>query len=109
MGYTDNYKGVYTDCGVAVGTALLFLPMITHISCRERGFFLTMTYLEWAGEYRESAFTLKERIANLKEQLLTAPADELQNLNFRISVMYQMYLDCMHTADILQKRKGVAF
>ena len=68
-----------------------------------------MTYSQWSDEYKQSADMLKERIAVLKEQLLTAPAEQLRELNFRISTMYSMYLDCMDTAKILRIRKGVAF
>lgn len=68
-----------------------------------------MTYLQWAEEYIDSANLLKEKIRVLKEQLPTAPIKELREMNFRISTMYQMYLDCMKTADILKRKKGVAF
>ncbi len=68
-----------------------------------------MTYLEWADQYKQSADILKERIAVLKGQLLTAPVEQLRELNFRISTMYSMYLDCMDTSKKLRKRKGVAF
>ena len=68
-----------------------------------------MTYLQWADEYKHSADMLKEKIAVLKVQLVTAPEEQLRELNFRISTMYGMYLDCMNTAKILRTRKGVAF
>ncbi len=68
-----------------------------------------MTYKEWAEEYFESAGRIKEKITELKIALLTVPAEQLQDINFRISSLYQMYLDCMHTAENLVKRKGVAF
>lgn len=68
-----------------------------------------MTYQEWAEEYRESASLLKKRIDRLKKQLGSAPVSELQELNFRIHTMYMMYLECTKTADLLMKRKGVAY
>ncbi len=68
-----------------------------------------MTYKEWADDYKKSADMIKERIAVLKNQLITAPVDELREINCRISSMYQMYLDCMDTAKNLRFRKGVAF
>ena len=68
-----------------------------------------MTYSQWADEYKQSADMLKEKIAVLKAQLLTAPVEQLRELNFRISTMYGMYLDCMDTAKNLRKRKGAAF
>ena len=68
-----------------------------------------MTYKEWADDYKKSADMIKERIAVLKNQLITASVDELRELNYRISSLYQMYLDCMDIADTLIVRKGVAF
>ena len=68
-----------------------------------------MTYSQWADEYKQSADMLKEKIAVLKAQLLTAPVEQIRELNFRISTMYGMYLDCMDTAKNLRKRKGAAF
>lgn len=68
-----------------------------------------MTYIEWADEYKRSADMIKEKISGLKEQLAVAAADELKEINYRISILYRMYLDCMDTADILRARKGVAF
>ena len=68
-----------------------------------------MTYSQWADEYKQSADMIKEKISGLKNQLTTAPADELRELNFRIATLYRMYLDCMDTAKTLRVRKGVAF
>ena len=68
-----------------------------------------MTYQQWGNEYKTTADIIKERIANLKKQLITASVDELRELNYRISSLYQMYLDCMDSADTLIVRKGVAF
>ncbi len=68
-----------------------------------------MTYQQWGNEYKTTADIIKERIANLKKQLITASVDELRELNYRISSLYQMYLDCMDIADTLIVRKGVAF
>ena len=68
-----------------------------------------MTYTEWSSQYFESAEQLKEKIAELKNSLLTSPAEQLKDINARISGLYQMYLDCMHTANNLIKRKGVVF
>lgn len=68
-----------------------------------------MTYSEWAEEYKKSADAVKEKILILKEQLAYAAADELKGINNRISILYQMYLDCMDTANKLKSRKGVAF
>lgn len=66
-----------------------------------------MTYQEWADEYIDSAVKLKNRITVLKAELLTAPAAQLRDISNRISIMYSMYLDCVKTADILRRKKGV--
>ncbi len=68
-----------------------------------------MTYQEWAEEYMESARILKERIDKLKKQSGNTPISELRELNFRINTMYMMYLDCTKTAELLMKRRGVAY
>lgn len=68
-----------------------------------------MTYQEWADEYKKSADMIKERIAGLKNQLLSAPVDELGEIKYRIASMYQMYLDCMDIEKKLRVRKGTAF
>lgn len=65
-----------------------------------------MTFQEWSDEYVDSAVKLKNRIDELRRELLTAPPAELQDLSNRISILYSMYLDCMKTADILRKKKG---
>lgn len=68
-----------------------------------------MTYSEWAQQYIDSAVTIKGNILAIKQQLPTAPAHELKEMHFRISVLYGMYLDCMKIAGKLKKRKGIAF
>ena len=52
---------------------------------------------------------IKERVAGLKNQLLSAPVDELGEIKYRIASMYQMYLDCMDIEKKLRVRKGAAF
>lgn len=64
-----------------------------------------MTYKEWAEEYSESAKILKVKIKNLKDELKNAPVSTIMKINARINIMYQMYLECVKTADILSARK----
>lgn len=68
-----------------------------------------MTYKEWADEYNESAKAVEKRMKELKQELKTAPVSMLKDLNARIYILYQMYLDCRHTADLLYRRKGGAY
>ncbi len=68
-----------------------------------------MTYSQWAQEYFDNADRIKGNINAIKQQLPTAPVGELKEMNFRISVLYQMYLDCVNIGNTLKKRKGIAF
>ncbi len=65
-----------------------------------------MTFKDWSKEYCISAEILNEKIHKLKSELHTAPVNALSSINSRISIMYQMYLDCKKTAEILSERKG---
>ena len=65
-----------------------------------------MTYKEWADDYLRQADIIKGKLITLRDQLCTAPCTELKELNHRIGLLYKMYLDCMHTAEILNRRKG---
>ena len=65
-----------------------------------------MTFKEWSDEYRKSAEILDEKIHKLKKELKNAPVDMLSSIEGRIGIMYQMYLDCRKTSDILALRKG---
>ncbi len=65
-----------------------------------------MTYSEWAEEYFESAGNLKERIAEMKNEMKTATPDKLAEFTNRINIMTSMYYECMDTARLLAKRKG---
>lgn len=64
-----------------------------------------MTFKEWSDEYNISAEILTARIHTLKEELPTAPAEMISSINRRIEIMYQMYLDCRKTAEILALKK----
>ncbi len=68
-----------------------------------------MTYKEWANEYNETASIVEQKMKELKNELKTAPIDKLKELNTRICLLYQMYLDCRHTADLLYRRRGAAY
>lgn len=65
-----------------------------------------MTYKEWAQEYYDSAANVKEKITRLKAQMKTAVGAKLKDITDEINVLYGMYLDCMHVADMLAARKG---
>ncbi|MCQ4023179.1 MULTISPECIES: hypothetical protein [unclassified Ruminococcus] len=68
-----------------------------------------MNYFEWANEYWEEAAKLQEKISALKKRLIKASkvdANGVLALKQRIAVLYSMYLDCVHTAKLLQSRGG---
>lgn len=65
-----------------------------------------MTYEQWAGEYRESAELIKKKLDLLRLEAKNASASDMRELDFRISTLQSMYIDCMKTAGILIKRKG---
>lgn len=65
-----------------------------------------MTFNDWSNEYYTTAEILNQKIHILKKELKTAPVDMLSSIEGRIGIMYQMYLDCRNTANILALRKG---
>lgn len=65
-----------------------------------------MTYKEWAKEYYDCASDLKGKVERIKEEMKTAREPALSALSEKLRVMYEMYLDCIHTADMLARRKG---
>ena len=60
-----------------------------------------MDYLKWTEEYFAQAEALRQRIAELKEQLETADCNQANELHRRIAMLYTMYLECRHTAKLL--------
>ena len=49
---------------------------------------------------------MKESIERLKHEMKNTPVQELAEISSRLSIMYDMYLDCIHVADMLGSRKG---
>jgi hypothetical protein len=64
-----------------------------------------MTYKDWANEYQQQADYLKDKLTQLKEERrVCRRADLLDNLTKRINSLYSMYLEAMHTAQLLNER-----
>lgn len=64
-----------------------------------------MEYKNWALEYREQERVLKEKIDKLKKERKIIQSSELRKkLEDRIYVLYGMYLDCVHIAELLEGR-----
>ncbi|MDD5923900.1 MAG: hypothetical protein PUC88_03820 [Clostridia bacterium] len=64
-----------------------------------------MQYKVWATEYRDQERILKEKIDLLKaERRLVQTSEKRIRLEERIYILYGMYLDCKHTAEIIERR-----
>ena len=68
-----------------------------------------MRYVDWAEEYLQQAEHLKSRVDALRSEARTVRSrEEADRLIHRASLLYDMYLDCMHTGRFLRRcgRKG---
>ena len=64
-----------------------------------------MNYTEWASEYKEQEVIISQKIAKLKEERkLRRSSYERRMLEDRIYTLYCMYLECMHTRQLLEGR-----
>ena len=55
-----------------------------------------MDYKAWAEDYAVQAQKIKEKLSAMKRE----------EYNRRAAILYSMYLDCRHTAELLQRRGG---
>lgn len=62
-----------------------------------------MDYKKLASEYFTEATILNSYIKNLKREVKNKNAHDLNELNYRISLLYQMYLELKHTGEYLNK------
>lgn len=65
-----------------------------------------MDFIAWGEEYLQEARALKARTDLLRRQLLSAAAAERKELNYRICLLYSMYLECRSTGRLLQSYGG---
>ena len=66
-------------------------------------------YGDWAEEYLQEAEHLKSRVEALRSEARTVRSrEEADRLIRRAGLLYDMYLDCMHTGRFLRRceRKG---
>lgn len=66
-----------------------------------------MNYIEWAKEYQTEADKLQGKLSKLRLELnkkLSHRYDGILDLKQRIAILYSMYLDCRHTANLLAER-----
>ena len=58
-------------------------------------------FAQWAQEYLDEAAAIQARIAVLREESKTATISQLNDLRYRMSMLYTMYLECRHTGRLL--------
>ena len=62
-------------------------------------------YNTWSAEYMQEAAVLKQRVKQIrKEAQETKNSDEADKLSWRAAMLYSMYLDCLHTGQLLAER-----
>lgn len=57
-----------------------------------------MNYKDWSDEYYNQAYIIKKHISKLRKSLKNSTPAEVKDLNHRISILYPIYLDLIHTA-----------
>lgn len=63
-----------------------------------------MDYSSWGMEYLREAETLKNHTAALRRELKGLTGEDEILMYRRISMMYTMYLECLHTGRFLLER-----
>ncbi len=66
-----------------------------------------MFYKSMYKEYSKQAEILRVHIKILKTHCVKATDFEQEKINYRISVLYPMYLDLLHTAQYLKRKSEV--
>ena len=57
-----------------------------------------MDYTAWSMAYWEEASRVQERMAQVRQEGLPPSPQEEALQRRRLSILYEMYLDCVHTA-----------
>ena len=65
-----------------------------------------MNYTQWGAEYLREAEELKRKVDGLRAQLAGLPGEDAVLLARRIAMLYEMYLECLHTGRVLTERGG---
>ena len=63
-----------------------------------------MDFFEWGTEYQKEAEKLREYLRPLKRKLKNVSGQERILLNRRVSMLYEMYLELLHTGKELFER-----
>lgn len=62
-----------------------------------------INYTEWSLEYNNQAQILREYIKKLKEQTAGKGATQVNDINRRVAMLYQIYLDLKHIGEHLKQ------
>lgn len=65
-----------------------------------------MNYTQWGAEYLREAEELKRKADGLRAQLACLSGEDAVLLARRIAMLYEMYLECLHTGRVLTERGG---
>lgn len=63
-----------------------------------------MDYGQWGAEYLEEADRLKKRVDALRKEFTGLRNEDAILLYRRIAMLYEMYLECLHTGRCLTER-----
>lgn len=66
-----------------------------------------MDYIAWAEDYAIQAQRIKEKLSAVKKE--EENEENRMEKGRRAAILYSMYLDCRHTAELLQRRGGEAY
>ncbi|WP_099204698.1 hypothetical protein [Scatolibacter rhodanostii] len=63
-----------------------------------------MDYTKWGQEYLIEAKKIKAHIDNIRLNWKHKSQDEKLSINHRTAILYDMYLECKHTGELLLQR-----
>lgn len=66
---------------------------------------MAIDYGQWGAEYLLESEVLKERLEHLQQKLPELGPSAAKELNYRICMLYSMYLDCLTTGKQLIAKK----
>ena len=67
---------------------------------------LHLNLTAWSMEYWKEAERVRERLERLRQSDPPVNQEEDLLLQRRMRILYDMYLDCVHTAKYLERRAG---
>lgn len=64
-----------------------------------------MDYITWSRTYWEEADRVRERMERIRTKERTPQEEAVRKR--RLAILYEMYLDCVHTARALERRAAL--